>query len=214
MDEIIRNIAVYALPVLFAITVHEAAHAFAAKHFGDATAFVAGRMSLNPVKHIDPVGTVLLPLLLLVSGSHFLFGWAKPVPVVESQLRNPRRDMALVALAGPGANFLMALLWYLLHIVCMGLGIQESFVIGMAKAGAQVNLMLFAFNLMPVLPLDGGRVLAGFLPPRMALRYSRIEPYGMYIVLGLIVFKLSHYWVVPVAQLAGALIVLLGSPFT
>ena len=213
MDEIIRTIAVYALPVLFAITVHEAAHAFAAKYFGDTTAFVAGRMSLNPVKHIDPIGTVLVPLILVFSGSSFMFGWAKPVPVVESKLRNPRRDMAWVALAGPGANFFMALLWLLFALSCKALGVEESFPFKVADAGVQINLLLFAFNLMPVPPLDGGRVLLSFLPPRLALRVGQIEPYGMYIVLGLIVFRLAQYWVTPVGNLAASIILLLTAPF-
>jgi Zn-dependent protease len=213
MDEIIRTIAVYALPVLFAITVHEAAHAYAAKHFGDTTAFVAGRMSLNPVKHIDPVGTIALPLLLVIIGSNFMFGWAKPVPVVASRLRNPHRHMAWVALAGPGANFVMALMWYTLNLVCRMVGVEEPFIYHVAQAGAQVNLLLFAFNLMPVLPLDGGRIVEGLLPKRLALRFSMLEPYGMYIVIGLIILKVASYWVVPVAGFAGAVITLLTTPF-
>jgi Zn-dependent protease len=214
MDEIIRTIAVYALPVLFAITVHEAAHAFAAKRFGDTTAFVAGRMSLNPIKHIDPLGTIILPLILVMTSSPLLFGWAKPVPVVESKLNNPRRDMAWVALAGPGANFIMALLWLMLGLACRALEVQEAFPYKVADAGVQVNLLLFAFNLMPVLPLDGGRVLASFLPPRLSLRFSQTEPYGFYIVLGLMVFGLAKYWVMPVGELGAAAIMLIASPFT
>lgn len=213
MDEIIRTIAVYALPVLFAITVHEAAHAYAAKHFGDATAFVAGRMTLNPIKHIDPIGTVLVPLVLLVAQSSFMFGWAKPVPVVESRLRNTRRDMAWVALAGPMANLVMALLWLILSIVCQALAVSEPFPNKVALAGFQFNLILFAFNLMPILPLDGGRVLAGFLPKQIALRYGQIEQYGMYIVLALIIFNVAGYWVGPVAELGAKSILLLTSPF-
>jgi Zn-dependent protease len=213
MDEIIRTIAVYALPVLFAITVHEAAHAFAAKYFGDTTAFVAGRMSLNPVKHIDPVGTVLVPLILVFSGSSFMFGWAKPVPVVESKLNNPRRDMAWVALAGPLSNLVMALLWLLLGLACKALEVGESFPYKVADAGVQINLLLFAFNLMPVPPLDGGRVMVSLLPPRLAMRYSQLEPYGMFIVLGLIFFKLANFWVQPVGNLGASIILLLTSPF-
>lgn len=213
MEEIIRTITVYALPVLFAITVHEAAHAFAAKRFGDTTAFVAGRMTLNPARHIDPLGTVVLPLALVLMSSPMMFGWAKPVPVVESKLRNPRRDMAWVALAGPGANFLMALAWLLLALGCKAAGVEEPFPFKVADAGVQVNLLLFAFNLMPVLPLDGGRVLASFLPPKLSMRFSQLEPYGMYIVIGLMVFNLAQYWVRPVGNLAASIILLVTSPF-
>lgn len=213
MDEIIRTIAVYALPVLFAITVHEAAHAYAAKHFGDTTAFVAGRMSLNPVKHIDPIGTIALPLLLVITGSNFMFGWAKPVPVVASRLHNPHRHMAWVALAGPGANFIMALMWYTFNLLCRGLGVEEPFVYHVAQAGATVNLLLFAFNLMPILPLDGGRIVEGLLPKRLALRFSMLEPYGMYIVIGLIILKVASLWVNPVASFGSAVIMLLTTPF-
>jgi Zn-dependent protease len=214
MDEIIRNIAVYALPVLFAITLSEAAHGFAAKFFGDNTAFAAGRMTLNPAKHIDPIGTILVPMIMVVIGSGFMFGWARPVPLDPRNLRHPRRDMAWIALSGPLANFLMALAWLLLALTCKAFDIQEAFPFKVAQAGVQFNLMLFAFLLLPVPPLAGGKVVVGILPARPAERFARIEPYGFYIVLGLILFNVAGYWVQPVGSLAAAVILLLTSPFT
>lgn len=213
MDELIRNIAVYALPVLFAITLHEAAHAYAAKLFGDSTAFVAGRMSLNPLKHIDPIGTILMPLgLYLVFG--FAFGYAKPVPIDFGALRNPKRDMAWVALAGPLANLAMALLWLVFALLIGAAGVDELFPHAVAKAGVLVNLLMFAFNLLPIPPLDGGRVLTSILPNRMAYKFARIEPFGMFIVLALIPLKLLPYWVTPVANLGQMFLSLLVSPLT
>ncbi|MDP3669222.1 MAG: site-2 protease family protein [Telluria sp.] len=196
MDELIRNIAVYALPVLFAITLHEAAHAYVAKYFGDATAFVAGRMSLNPLKHVDPFGTIVIPIALYLS-TGFVFGYAKPVPIDISQLRNPKRDMAWVALAGPGANFLMALLWLVFSLLLGAAGVHEAFPHKVAQAGLITNLLLFAFNLVPIPPLDGGRVLTSMLPNRLAYQFARIEPYGFFIVLALIFLKVLNFWVVP-----------------
>jgi Zn-dependent protease len=211
MDELIRNIAVYALPVLFAITLHEAAHAYAAKLFGDSTAFVAGRMSLNPLKHIDPVGTILMPLgLYLMFG--FAFGYAKPVPIDFGALRHPKRDMAWVALAGPMANLAMALLWALFSMLLGVTGVEELFPHAVAKAGIVVNLLMFAFNLLPIPPLDGGRVLTSILPNRMAYKFARIEPYGMFIVLAMIPLKLLPYWVNPVANMGGWFVNLIVSP--
>jgi len=189
MESLIQTIAVYALPVLFAITLHEAAHGYVARMFGDQTAFVAGRITLNPLKHIDPVGTVLVPLgILLLSslgGAGFLFGWAKPVPVDAGSLRNPRRDMVWVAAAGPGSNLAMAIGWALMLKLQLGAGVREPFFFEMAKAGVLVNIGLMALNLLPVPPLDGGRIVAGLLPNRLAWQYSRIEPYGLFVVLAL-----------------------------
>ena len=186
----IQALAVLALPVLFAITVHEAAHGWMARRFGDSTAMMLGRVTLNPLKHIDPVGTILVPTVTFLLSS-FLFGWAKPVPVNWRNLHNPRRDMVLVALAGPGANLLMAVFWAL--AVKLGVALFEIFqwlalpLIYMGSAGVLINSILVALNLLPILPLDGGRVLAGLLPPRLGWQFSRLEPYGLFIVIGLLV---------------------------
>lgn len=206
MNEIIQNIAVYALPILFAITLHEAAHAYAAKYFGDLTAYSMGRMSLNPLRHIDPIGTILIPLVLALAQSPFIFGYAKPVPVDFSRLRNPKRHMAWVSLAGPAANLLMAFLWMILFFVLDAGGFDEKYFYLVAKAGVLINLVLFAFNLFPLPPLDGGRIMTSILPNRYAYQFSRIEPYGFFIVLGLMMLNLLQYWMVPV--IAGANILL------
>lgn len=213
MDELIRNIAVYALPVLFAITLHEAAHAYVAKHFGDNTAYAAGRMTLNPLNHIDPFGTIVIPVLLYLS-TGFVFGYAKPVPIDFSRLRHPKRDMAWVALAGPGANFVMAFLWLVLATLLVAFGVQEIFPHKVAQAGVVTNLLMFAFNLVPIPPLDGGRVLTSVLPNRLAYKFARIEPYGFFIVLALIFLKVLNFWVVPLMLLAQYLLELIASPLT
>ncbi len=212
MNEIIQTIAVYALPVIFAITLHEAAHAFAARHFGDLTAYSQGRMSLNPVKHIDPIGTIVIPLVLALLSSPFLFGYAKPVPVDFSRLNNPKRDMMWVALAGPAANLLMALGWMVLFFVLDAAGLDEEFFFRMAKGGIVVNLVLFAFNMFPLPPLDGGRIMTSLLPNRYAFRYARLEPYGFFIVLALMMLNLLHFWMLPVIAGANALLNILVSP--
>jgi len=212
MIEIIQTIAIYALPVIFAITLHEAAHAYAAKYFGDLTAYSQGRMSLNPVRHIDPFGTILIPLLLALLSSPFIFGYAKPVPVDFSRLRNPKKQMAWVALAGPLANLVMAFLWMLSYFVLQSVGINEVFFLEMAEAGVKVNLILFAFNLFPLPPLDGGRIVTSILPNRYAFRFARIEPYGFFIVLGLMMLNLLSYWMKPVMMLAALLLEVLISP--
>lgn len=212
MNDIIQTIAIYALPVIFAITLHEAAHAYAAKYFGDLTAYSQGRMSLNPVRHIDPFGTVLIPLALALLSSPFIFGYAKPVPVDFSRLRNPKKQMAWVALAGPMANLVMAFLWMLSYVLLQSAGIGEVFFIEVAKAGVKINLILFAFNLFPLPPLDGGRIMTSILPNRYAFRFSRLEPYGFFIVLGLMMLNLMTYWMVPVMALAALLLKMLMSP--
>ena len=212
MNQIIQTIAIYALPVIFAITLHEAAHAYAAKYFGDLTAFSQGRMSLNPVRHIDPVGTIVIPLVLALLSSPFIFGYAKPVPVDFSRLRNPKKQMAWVALAGPLANLLMAFLWMVSYFVLQSVGINEEFFLEMAEAGVKINLILFAFNLFPLPPLDGGRIMTSILPNRYAFRFARIEPYGFFIVLGLMLLNLLHYWMQPVMTLAAMLLEVLISP--
>lgn len=215
MDDLIQTIAVYALPVLFAITLHEASHAYAARFLGDSTAYLQGRMSLNPLKHIDPFGTIIIPILLYVSTSGaFLFGYAKPVPVNFANLRKPKRDMAWVALAGPASNFVMALLWMIFAIgLSMG-DVREPFFMRMAQAGVLSNLVMFAFNLFPIPPLDGGRVLTSLLPNRLAYKFSQIEPYGFFIVMGLVLLKVLYVWMVPVMTAAHSAIKLIVSPLT
>ncbi len=184
---LIQRIVVYALPVIFAITLHEAAHGFAARHFGDRTAELMGRISLNPLRHIDLFGTILVPALTIVLGG-ILFGWAKPVPVNFANLRHPKQDMLWVAAAGPGANLFMALFWAavmkLAHLLPFNLYTQP--LILMAEAGISINAILMALNLLPVPPLDGGRIAVSLLPSRAALLLSRIEPYGLFILLGLL----------------------------
>ncbi len=186
---IIQQIAIFALPVLFAITVHEVAHGWMAKKLGDPTAMMMGRLTLNPIKHIDPIGTILVPILLSMMGG-FLFGWAKPVPVTWENLKKPKRDMALVAIAGPAANLVMALLWAL--IIKIGFLISGTFdwlanpMIAMGQAGILINIVLMVLNLLPLPPLDGGRVATGLLPGPIAWKFSRIEPYGFFILLGLL----------------------------
>ncbi len=193
MDEIIQGIAIYALPVIFAITMHEAAHGYIAKHFGDFTAFNEGRISLNPIRHIDLIGTILVPLTLFVLskmtvGAGFLFGWAKPVPVNFSNLRQPKRDMLWVAAAGPGANLLMALFWALMIKLAITMP-ESSFAKPLALmgiAGIEINVILMVLNLLPLPPLDGSRMAISLLPHRLAYPFSRIEPYGFIILLGLL----------------------------
>ncbi|MFC4929836.1 site-2 protease family protein [Massilia sp. GCM10023247] len=213
MDEIIRNIAVYALPVLFAITLHEAAHAYAARHFGDNTAYAQGRMTLNPLVHVDVFGTIIIPIALYMM-SGFVFGYAKPVPVQFGNLRNPKRDMAWVALAGPLANLVMALLWVLFAVLLNVFDVSEEFPHAVAKAGLVTNLLIFAFNLFPLPPLDGGRVLTSMLPNRLAFQFAKIEPYGFFILLALLYFNVLAFWVQPVMWLGAQLVTLVATPFT
>jgi Zn-dependent protease len=213
MDELIRTIAVYALPVLFAITLHEASHGYVAKYFGDNTAYVAGRVTLDPFKHIDPIGTVLLPLALYIfTKGQFVFGYARPVPVDFAALRNPRKHSAFVAFAGPGANFFMALCWLILGLFTSSFGGPDGFLYEMAAAGIKVNLLLFAFNLVPIPPLDGGRVLTSMLPPRLAYRFAKIEPYGFFIVIAMVFLHLLDFWVVNLFQYGFQLLTLLTYP--
>lgn len=214
VNHVLQTFAIYALPVLFAITLHEAAHGYVARHYGDMTAHAQGRISLNPLRHVDLVGTLLVPLVILfVSGGKFLFGWAKPVPVNYSALKKPRQHMAWVAAAGPAANLLMAILW----VGVLRIGVSAShrseawtdlakevgtgglvdavlqhgdgtaeFLIGMAAAGVMVNLIFMLLNLVPIPPLDGGRILTSLLPSRAAWRFAKIEPWGLPILLVLL----------------------------
>jgi len=193
IDSIIQGIAILALPVILAITMHEAAHGYAAKYFGDPTAFKAGRISLNPAKHIDPVGTILVPAILFVvskltMGAGFLFGWAKPVPVIFSNLRHPKQDMLWVAFAGPGANLFMACCWALILKLAMIMPITELTkpMLLMGIAGVEINIILMVLNLLPLPPLDGGRIVESLLPDSLAEQFSRIEPYGLMILLVLL----------------------------
>src|SRR5437879_3483609 len=199
----IQKITIYAIPLIFAITLHEAAHAYAARYFGDSTAYMMGRMTLNPLKHIDPIWTIVVPLVtLLFSG--FIFGAAKPVPVNFGALRNPRRDSIWVAAAGPAANLLMMIGWALLGRISLTLGesAPAQFLQLSAGAGILVNALLMVFNLFPLLPLDGGRILVGLLPPRLAYSYSKIEPYGMFILIGLLVSGLFGRWMGPLVDMS------------
>lgn len=212
MNEMIQTVAVYALPVLFAITLHEAAHAYAAKYFGDSTAYQLGRMSLNPIKHIDPVGTILIPVVLYLVGSPFLFGYAKPVPIDFSRLRNPKKQMAWVALAGPASNLFMALLWMIFGILLVALQANDVFFTRMVQAGVMINLVIFALNLFPLPPLDGGRIVTSMLPVKYAIPYSRIEPYGFFILIGLMLLQMLQYWLLPVMVIANTVLTLIVSP--
>jgi Zn-dependent protease len=193
MDALIQTLAIYAIPVLLAITLHEAAHGYVARYFGDPTAYLAGRISLNPLRHVDPVGTILVPGAILVAskligGSAMLFGWAKPVPVDFSRLRHPKKDMLWVAAAGPGTNLLMALAWAALlkATITMEPGLLSAFLAGNARAGIEINAVLMLLNLLPIPPLDGGRIAVSLLPHRLAWQFSRLEPYGLAILLVLL----------------------------
>lgn len=199
--DLIGKITIYALPVLFAITVHEAAHAFAAKYFGDHTAYLEGRMTLNPLKHIDVVGTIVVPLAAVLLGG-FIFGWAKPVPVRFGNLRRPKEDMLWVAAAGPASNFVMAIFWLLL--MKLGLsgvlaGLAKPMVL-MGQAGVLINLSLMVLNLLPLPPLDGGRMVVSLLPHRQAWQFARLEPYGMWILLGLLVTGILTWLMMPILR--------------
>ena len=214
MNELVQTFSVYALPIVLAITLHEAAHAYVARYLGDNTAYSEGRMTLNPIKHIDPVGTLLIPVVLYFIGSPFLFGYAKPVPVVFGNLRHPKRDMAWVALAGPAANLFMALMWMVLAVFLIALDIQEDFFLRMCQAGILSNLVIFAFNLFPLPPLDGGRIMVSLLPHKYSYRFAQLEPYGFVILLALLFFKLLHYWMMPIITAANSALLWAVSPLT
>ena len=211
MDELIRNLAVFALPILFAITMHDAAQAFVARHFGDNSAHAAGRTTLNPLAHIDLIGTIVIPTVLYLFGGP-VFGYAKPLPLDYGQMRNPKRDMAWVALSGPAANFLMALLWVLIAIFLRYFQVAESYPHLVSQAGVQVNLWLMAFNLLPILPMDGGRVVFSMLPHKAAYKFAKLEPYGLIILLVLIMTHIVGYWLAIVGVLADLLLNLIVYP--
>jgi len=183
----IQKIAIYALPVIFAITVHEAAHGYVARFFGDMTAHYQGRITLNPLKHIDPIGTILLPMVMMLLPGPYIFGWAKPVPVDFSRLRNPKRNMLWVAAAGPGSNLVMAIMWALVYNFSNLVPAEFTMPLRlMAEAGILINVVLMVLNLLPLPPLDGGRIAVSLLPNNLAARYARIEPYGFFILLALL----------------------------
>lgn len=200
-EAILRLVALYAIPGIFAITLHEAAHGYAARHFGDPTAHRAGRITLNPVRHVDPIGTLLVPVVILaVSGGKYAFGWAKPVPVNFAALHNPKRDMLWVAAAGPGANLVMAVLWAL--VVKMAEVIPVNYftepMVFMARGGIIINAVLMVLNLLPLPPLDGGRIAVSLLPRSLAYRFALVEPYGMIIIIVLMFLGVLGSLLLPV----------------
>ena len=199
-NELVQTISTHAIPVLLAITLHEAAHGYTARQLGDDTAWQMGRVTLNPLSHVDLVGTIIMPLMLFFATSgQFLFGYAKPVPVDFSRLHHPKRDMVWVALAGPAINLLQAFAWAVLIYLLSGMGSEERFFIEMAQAGVLVNLVMFAFNLFPLPPLDGGRIVVGLLPMRLAIGFSQIERYGFFIVMGLVLMGvINSLWMRPI----------------
>jgi Zn-dependent protease len=214
LSPLVQIVAIYALPVLFAITLHEAAHGYVARHFGDLTAHAQGRISLNPLRHIDLVGTIVVPLVILyfsarmMGGAGILFGWAKPVPVNYSALRKPRQHMALVAAAGPAANLAMALAWAIalkVDVVLPASGLSQPLML-MAQAGIGVNLVFMFLNLIPILPLDGGRIMASLLPRRAAWQYARLEPWGLPVLVLLLLTNVLGFVLQPLLGASDALI--------
>ena len=184
---LIQDILIFGLPVVFAITLHEAAHGYVARLRGDNTAWMMGRVTLNPMPHIDPMGTLVMPVLLyLATGGNFLFGYARPVPVNFGRLHHPKRDMIWVALAGPAINFVQAFVWAFAMYALIAVGVEERYFIEVCKAGVKVNAVMFAFNLFPLPPLDGGRILSSLLPARQSIALGKLEPWGFFIVLALV----------------------------
>ena len=216
MPDLFNTILIFAVPVVLAITLHEAAHGYAAKALGDPTAYLLGRVSLNPLRHIDLIGTIAMPIgILLLTQGQFLFGWAKPVPVQFGRLRSPKRDMIPVAFAGPAMNFIQAFVWGLLMLALIGFGLEETVAYKICQAGILANLIIFCFNLLPIPPLDGGRVLVGLVPTRLAIQISRIEPFGIWIVLGLLLTGvLGTHWMLPTMEFSRAILQFLLMPFS
>ena len=194
-----QTLLIYIIPLLFAITLHEAAHGWIASKLGDHTARMIGRVTLDPTKHIDPIGTIAIPLVLLLSSSGFIFGWAKPVPINFNALRNGKNGMIWVALAGPGANIVMAVCWLFVMIIAINMNI--AVLIEMGRIGILVNCVLAVFNLLPIPPLDGSRVISALLPNRLAYKYNQLEQYGLYILLGLMFLGGFNYLVRPWVEL-------------
>jgi len=200
IEQTVRLIALYAIPGIFAITLHEAAHGYAARHFGDMTAYQAGRITLNPMRHVDPMGTIVIPILILIaSQGRYAFGWAKPVPVNFSHLHNPKRDMLWVAAAGPASNLLMAVAWA--FVIKAMHGVPPNYftepVVLMARGGIVINAVLMVLNLLPLLPLDGGLIAVSLLPHRLGYRFAKLEPYGMIILLALMFLGVLNFVMLP-----------------
>jgi Zn-dependent protease len=200
IEQTVRLIALYAIPGIFAITLHEAAHGYAARHFGDMTAYQAGRITLNPMRHVDLMGTIVIPILILIaSQGRYAFGWAKPVPVNFSHLHNPKRDMLWVAAAGPASNLLMAVVWA--FVIKAMHGVPPNYftepVVLMARGGTVINAVLMVLNLLPLLPLDGGRIAVSLLPQRLGYRFAKLEPYGMIILLALMFLGVLNFVMLP-----------------
>jgi len=193
-----QTLLIYVIPLIFAITVHEVAHGWVANQRGDSTARLLGRLTLNPIKHIDPIGTILVPAVLFFTGSPFLFGWAKPVPINFNALKSPKQDMILVALAGPVSNFIMALLWFL--VIAFTLDTPDQFLFKMAGFGITINLILGVFNLLPLPPLDGSRVVSALLPNKLAYEYNKLERYGLFILLGLLFLGIFEQVILPIVK--------------
>jgi len=210
LSQSLVQISYLALPVLSAITLHEAAHGYVARHFGDPTAYQAGRISLNPLRHIDPIGTVLIPLMMFLTAG-FLFGWAKPVPVNFGRLRRPKQDMLWVAIAGPASNLFMAILWIMIAKLAMSSsgGTTAAWFYAMSQAGITINVVLMVLNLIPLPPLDGGRVAVSLLPHPYSYRFAKIEPYGMFILIGLLLLEFNTpggFFLFPMVQFSTRLL--------